>query len=324
MGVARTSAFLAALGLAVAVPAAGAKDGFQIQSASQGKPHDFIHGLSFEGRQGIAVGDHGLLLATRDGGSTWERLAAPEGKGAFFSIVRTAGKCMAGGQEGTIIRSDDCVRWEAVKPVTAARILGIHSNSQGIGYAAGGFGAILKTADWGKTWKPLAVDWQALLGSDAEPHLYAVHVAEDGEVTLAGEFELVIRSADGGSRWEVLHKGQRSLFGLSVAPNGRLFAVGQEGLILRSDDRGRTWSSVATGTQAILTDIWVSRDGAAASAVGVRTFLVSRDGGASFAAAASPLAARTVHSSVRAAEGDGAERTVFVAGERGEILKATF
>lgn len=321
MGLIGKSAVLASLALAFA---ATARDGVDIQPASQGKPHDFVYGLSFEGKHGIAVGDHGLLLATRDGGSSWEKLTVPEAKGAYFAIARSGGKCMAGGQEGAILRSDDCRRWEAVRPVTAARILGMHSNSQGTGYAVGGFGTILKTTDWGKTWKPMPVDWKTLLGGDAEPHLYAVHVGADGEATLAGEFELVLRSSEGGGRWEVLHKGQRSLFGLSVGQDGRLFAVGQEGLILRSGDRGRSWTTVPTRTKSILTDIWVSQDGLAAMAVGVRALLLSRDGGASFLADTSAAATRDIHSSVRAVEEQGAGHKVFVGGARGEILRTTF
>jgi photosystem II stability/assembly factor-like uncharacterized protein len=317
-----------ALGIAVTLSLAAqgglANEALDLQVLSKGKPHDFLYGVSFEGVNGVAVGDHGLLQSTADGGNTWNRLESPAPQRALLSIVRSNGRCLAGGQQGAILRSDDCVKWESVKAVTDARILGVHSNSKGEAYAVGGFGTILRSIDWGKTWQSVAIDWKVLLGTDAEPHLYAVQVAEDGAVTLTGEFELVLRSAGSAGRWEVLHKGERSLFGLFIGQKGRLFAVGQEGLILRSNDAGKTWAEINSGTKSVLTDVWASSDGASVIAVGVRTVLSSRDGGASFVADGSSEARSQIHSSVAGIEGQKDGLAVVIGGAFGSILRAKF
>lgn len=300
-----------------------AKDALDLQVQSKGKSHDFLFGMSFEGLNGVAVGDHGLLLSTADSGNSWRRLESPASQSALLSIVRSNGRCLAGGQQGAIFRSDDCIKWESVKAVTDARILGIHSNSKGEAYAVGGFGTVLRSLDWGKSWQSVVVDWKGLLGTDAEPHLYAVQVADDGSVTLTGEFELVLRLGSGG-RWEVLHKGERSLFGLFVGQKGRMFAVGQEGLILRSNDAGKTWAEVNSGTKSVLTDVWASNNGASVIAVGVRTVLLSRDGGAAFVADKSQMAHSQIHSSVVGIEGQKDGLVVVIGGASGSILRAKF
>lgn len=320
----RSLALVAATLLAGGAGAAEAQDP---QVKVRGTPHDFLYGMSFEGSVGTAVGDHGLVLATRDGGQTWTRQPPAAGGLGLLTVTRSQGRCLAGGQQGAILRSDDCQRWETLKPVTDARILGMHMNAQGVAYAVGGFGTVLRSADWGRTWEVLAIDWKAVLGSDAEPHLYGVKVDDEGVATLAGEFELVLRSQDGGARWQVLHRGERALSALATGPGGRLYAVGQEGLVLRSQDDGRTWTAVNTGSHAVLTDVWASPDGALVVAVGVRTVLVSRDGGSSFAPAAAAALRQGVHSTVQGApdgSGGAGGHAVLIGGSAGAVTRARF
>jgi len=320
LGMTMVLAMLTGIGITHAVAAGNVS----AQAVASGIPHDFLYGLSFEGKHGIAVGDHGLLMDTADGGATWRKLDKSGVKDGLFSVVRKSGKCMAAGQQGSIVRSDDCIKWANVPPVTNARMLSIHANSKGNAYAVGEFGALLKSSDWGASWNQLAVDWKSILGTEAEPHLYSVNVGEDGSVIVTGEFELIIRSTDGGLNWGVLHKGERSLFGIHVGENGRMLAVGQEGLILRSVNDGKSWTPIKSGTSAILTDVWSSPDGQDAIAVGIRTVVTSTDSGLTFSPEVSKTTTRGMHSAVKGIEGAEGARTAFVAGSAGEILKLTF
>ena len=308
----------------IGIPNAVAAGNISTQAVARGIPHDFLYGLSFEGKQGIAVGDHGLLMDTSDGGATWKRLNGLGTKDALFSVVRKSGKCMAAGQQGSIVRSDDCISWVSVPSVSNARILSIQANSKGYSYAVGEFGALIKSSDWGRSWNQVAVDWKSILGTEAEPHLYSVNVGEDGSVIVTGEFELIIRSTDGGSNWSVLHKGERSIFGIHVGENGRMLAVGQEGLILRSVNDGKSWTPIKSGTSSVLTDVWSSSDGQNAVAVGVRTVVTSTDNGLTFLPDVSKATTRGMHSAVKGVDGAEGARTVFIAGSAGEILRLTF
>lgn len=296
----------------------------EISVAAKGGPRDFLFALSFEGESGVAVGDHGMLLTTGDRGATWTRQDGVLPPTGMLTVTKRSGKCIAAGQQGTIERSDDCRNWETVPALTEARLLSLDVNRHGFAMAVGEFGAVLASNDWGKTWRQLSVDWGALIGREAEPHLYSVLVGEDDTVFIAGEFELILRANDGGQKWSVLHSGERSLFGLSAAQDGHMLAVGQEGLILRSTDSGKTWTPSNSGTSSILTDAWLSADGRKAVVVGARTVLLSRDGGATFAPDRSKASTRGIHSAVRGVDDLSEGAAAYVVGSSGDILRVVF
>lgn len=296
-----------------------AGSGIEPRLVSKGIPHDMLYGVSFEGRQGIAVGDFGLILETTDSGATWTRQAKSVTDLGLFGVVRRQGRCIAGGQSGLILASTDCKQWTAAAPVTKARILTVNVNGSGVAYAVGGFGALLKSADWGSSWQPVPMDWRALTPGGVEPHLYDVHVADDGEVTIVGEFELILRSKDGGAHWITLHQGTRSLFGIKVLENGEAYAVGQEGVILKSIDRGKGWTRLESGTQSILTGIWAQANGQVVAS-GIYTILYSGNGGKSWQPDSSKLVRSGLHQALAGVEATSGTLNVVAVGSGGAIL----
>lgn len=296
-----------------------AGSGMEPRLVSKGIPHDMLYGVSFEGRQGIAVGDFGLILETTDGGVTWTKQAKSATDLGLFSVVRRQGRCIAGGQSGLILASTDCKQWTAVAAATKARIMAVNVNASGVAYAVGGFGTLLKSTDWGASWQPIAMDWRALTPGGAEPHLYDVHIAENGEVTIVGEFELILRSKDGGARWTTLHQGTRSLFGIKVLENGEAYAVGQEGVILKSIDRGKGWTGLESGTQSILTGISAQVNGQVVAS-GINTILYSGNGGKSWQPDGSKLVRTGWYQAVAGVETTPGQWNVVAVGSGGAIL----
>lgn len=306
------------IGLALASTVAGAGGSGEPTPVFRGVPHDMLYGLSMEGANGTAVGDFGLVVETGDGGRSWVRQASAPTDQGLFAIARKQGRCIAGGQRGLIMTADDCKQWRTSPPATNARILAVDVNDAGIGYAVGGFGAVLKSNDWGKTWQALQPDWNAFTSDGAEPHLYDVHVAANGEVTIVGEFEIVMRSRDGGATWNLLHKGKRSLFGLRVLDNGDLYAVGQEGLILKGSANGSKWMELDSGSKSILTGVWARADGQVVAS-GIYTILYSGDAGKSWRMDRSRPALAGWHQAVAGSEEGGGLNVVLV-GSGGAIL----
>ncbi|MBI5920206.1 MAG: photosystem II stability/assembly factor-like protein [Betaproteobacteria bacterium] len=286
----------------------------------RGIAHDMLYDLSLEGHNGVAVGDSGLIVETADGGLTWTRQAKTGTSLGLFGVVRKQGHCIATGQNGLIMSAVDCKQWTIAAPVTKARILSVAVNGAGTAYAVGGFGTLLKSTDWGKTWQKIGIDWTPFTSEGAEPHLYGVHVAEGGEVTLCGEFELILRSKDGGSSWQALRKGKRSLFGMSILANGEVYAVGQEGMILKSSDNGAIWHEQESGTQSILTGIWALPDGRV-FASGIYTILASADGGKTWQMDGSRPARQGWHQAVTGSgEKLQGQQNILVVGSGGAIL----
>lgn len=284
-----------------------------------GGTHDMLYGLSMDGRNGLAVGDFGLVLETGDGGKSWSRQAKAPTSMGLFAVARKAGHCIAAGQQGQIFTADDCRQWRPAAAASKARILSVALNDSGMAYAAGAFGTVLKSADWGKSWQPLSLDWKAYSDDGAEPHLYDVHVAANGEVTLVGEFEIVLRSRDGGASWSQLHRGKRSLFGLTVLDNGDLFAVGQEGLILKASANRGAWKEIDSGTKSILTGISARADGRVVVS-GLYTILYSYDGGGTWQMDQSAPARAGWHQAAAIGEASDGKPNIILVGSGGAVL----
>jgi photosystem II stability/assembly factor-like uncharacterized protein len=241
-----------------------------------GTAHEMLFDLAFDGDRGLAVGAYGAILASDDGGKAWQPARAKDVSVALLGASINNGRCLAVGQGGAMLVSDDCRQWQSLAPVTEARLMAVSLNRHQLAVAVGAFGTVLRSHDNGHHWEALSLDWGQLNPDGFEPHLYDVHVADDGVITLVGESGLILRSAD-GANWRVVHHGGPSLFGLSVVGN-RAYAVGQAGLVLASDDGGDTWRAHATGGAALLTGVWTDGRGWVVVS-GVNTLIESSNGG---------------------------------------------
>jgi len=241
-----------------------------------GTTHDALYGMCLEGQHGIAVGGFGLTMESNDGGKSWQAMPAFSDR-ALLDVSCGHGTRLIVGQEGSIYRLEDG-GYQAVESGTDARLLGVDSNSEGLAFAVGGFGTVLRSTDSGRTWEPVAFDWEAILNDFVEPHLYDVEISDQGVVTIVGEFELVLRSLDGGDTWEATHKGEASLFAVDLRPDGNGYAVGQDGRVISTVDSGASWSELETPVESILLDVW-SDDSGDVLVSGIRTFLRSSDAG---------------------------------------------
>lgn len=326
--VARAAVWLAGLATAAAVAGADAPAAIAavattpdaVKQLHRGTPHDVLYDVAFEGARGVAVGAFGTVLATTDGGATWARQLFPAGNLALLSVAVRGGKCLAVGQTGIVYTADDCKTWKASTPVTKSRLLAVGVNQQGVAYAVGAFGTLLRSADWGKTWVAVTIDWTGYTEDGAEPHLYDVHVADDGSATVVGEFELILRSDAAGAQWKSLHKGERSLFGLTVVDAKRAYAVGQSGAVLASGDGGATWRTLPTGTQAILTGVHATAQGQI-TVSGINTVLASKDDGASWKRVTSKFIGNGWQQALAAAPAAGGKPRLLAVGSGGSILE---
>jgi photosystem II stability/assembly factor-like uncharacterized protein len=297
-------------------------DGGSAKLILHGTAHDALYDIAFEGRNGIAVGAFGAVLTTEDGGLTWIRQTSAPTELALLGVAIRQGRCVIVGQTGLSLSAPDCKQWRSTPPVTQARLISVSVNSRGDAYAVGAFGTILRSTDWGQTWAPVSMDWNGITEQAAEPHLYGVHLADDGTLTIVGEFELILRSNDGGEHWKVLHKGERSLFGLQVLDSGQAYAVGQNGAVLMSSDGGSSWRSLETGVTAILTGV-LATPGGGVVATGINTIIRSQDGGVTWNSMQSKLVQNSWHQTVAVGVDASGNRRIISAGGGGTLLQLT-
>lgn len=317
---------LCALSMAGAALAAGAAPAFaaagELRLVRSGIAHDMLFDLAFDGPRGVAVGTYGSVLLSDDGGAGWRPAEVAGGGRALLGTAISAGRCLAVGQGGMVLVADDCRNWRAVESGSGERLMAVALNANGLAYAVGAFGTVLRSADGGHSWAAVGLDWPAISPSGAEPHLYDVHVADDGSVTVVGEFGLILRSGSGsgsGASWRVVHAGEQSLFGLSIAGD-TAHAVGQGGAVLASDDGGETWRPQASGSSAILTGVWSDGKGRVVAS-GLNTVLHSEDGGRNWRHVDAGAHAQAAHMAVAASASEDGGQKVLMAGSAAMVLE---
>ena len=320
-----TSAVVWRFMAAMVLVAAGAASHSASETAAEaprvvrsGVAHDLIFDMAFNGRKGVAVGAFGTVLLSQDSGANWRETTVPGERMALLGVAINDAGCIAVGQLGKILVSDDCQRWRTITPVNPSRLMAVGLNRSGLSYAVGAFATVLRSNDGGQSWEAVTLDWDAITEGGPEPHLYDVAVDEDGAVTIVGEFGLILHSSD-GTDWQVKHRGEKSLFGLSVAA-GRAYAVGQAGIVLHSADGGSSWVELETDSRAIFTGVWTGGDGRVVIS-GINALLHSLDGGQNWQISSSKLVKRASHLAIAAVEREAETNHVLIAGSGARILE---
>jgi photosystem II stability/assembly factor-like uncharacterized protein len=228
----------------------------------------------------VAVGAYGHILCSPDNGATWEVAAVP-------TAVTLTGVCFpdarhgwAVGHDALILHSDDGGRtWARQFQGTDldAPLLSVLFLDARTGFAVGAYSQYLATADGGQTWIPHRI-------IDQDRHFNRITVGPAGALYIAGEQGTLLRSTDRGVTWQRLASPyDGSFYGILPLTPQALLAYGLRGRIFRSDDNGDHWQLVPVEPRVLLATAVRLRSGTIVLAGQARAFLVSRDGGRSFA-----------------------------------------
>lgn len=215
-----------------------------------------LNGVYFKDNlRGWAVGHDAVILATEDGGKSWNLLSiSPEEERPLFDVI---------------------------------------VNDE-YGFAIGAYAKFMTTRDGGKNWEAgefiIQGSEEALKGSpdDEDPlpfdyHLNAIARSAAGVFYIAAEAGYLFRSDDGGHTWKELPSPYGgSFFGVLPLDGETLLTYGLRGNIFRSEDGGQSWAQITTGTKALLTDATRLPDGTTVITGMAGVVLVSSDTGQSF------------------------------------------
>ena len=270
--------------------------------------------LSLSARRNVvlAVGEHGAIRRSTDGGVQWDNVASPTTAALTRVELQPGGTAYAVGFDATILRSDDAgAHWRTVFMNDHADnpLFGVAQADSGAALAVGGFGKVYRSAD-GVAWQP-----GSIAGAAEDLHLNALLRMTPKRWLIVGESAQILLSDDAGAQWHALAvPGTGSLFG-AVAWSADRFAVfGLRGHIYATKDGGAHFQAVDAGTTAELLGGTVLRDGRAVL-VGNRGTEVVVDADASHAAAV-PSTSRTNYADCVERE-DG---KLIVAGDTGIVL----
>jgi len=201
-------------------------NGRQFRQAQQVPTRALLTAVHFvDARNGWAVGHHGVVLHTADGGETW-----------------------------ALQRSDTGVD----QP-----LFSVLFRDKQHGFAVGLWSLLLVTEDGGHTWRKQ--DVPAPPGGDkSDRNFFRLFAGADGTLLIAAEQGLVLRSTDQGAHWSYQQTGYKGSFwsGASLR-DGTLMVAGMRGTVYRSADGGVTWSKVESGTASSVTDLVSTASGVA-------------------------------------------------------------
>ena len=229
----------------------------------------WLHSLFFVDRnRGWAVGSKGTLLATKDGGNTWEIRRAPtpdiirdiyfvDDSHGWLVCEKNAYDLKIKDEPRTyLMRTDDAgANWMRINikgidiDASLTRTL---FTSQKYGWTFGEGGLIFTTRDEGLNWTRIVSPTRHLL-------LGGMFV-DEYRGWLVGAGATIIQTSDGGETWHQSILPQASESGVRFAAasfvNNRVgWVVGSAGNIYHTENGGRTWEAQHSGVDTDLFDV---------------------------------------------------------------------
>ncbi len=161
---------------------------------------------------------------------------------------------------------------------------------------------------------------------------YDVEPLTPEHVFVVGYGGKILETRDGGRSWDLRPSGtDKALFDVLFVDEKNGWIVGQEGLILHSTDGGQTWAKQESGTDHYLFAIAAASTERLVAVGEASTIAASEDGGQTWEVRHQKAAGENLTEEERMVLQDPSfydvvfldERTGFIAGEFGHILKTT-
>ncbi|MBI3653966.1 MAG: hypothetical protein HY231_23285 [Acidobacteria bacterium] len=189
-------------------------------------PYVDFYSVEFENdKRGYIVGDEGMILATSDGGFSWEEQKSGVKEQLFHLSFRGKAGWIVG-TGGLIIHTDDGGKnWYPQKSGVDTDLNRVYFITEKIGLITGDKGTLLRTDNAGAT-------WQKVETGVSEP-LFGMSFVDKKTGWIVGYEGRVIRTYDGGIHWvEQASFTSTDLFSVSFRDHIG-YAIGRDGLLLR-------------------------------------------------------------------------------------------
>ena len=164
------------------------------------------------------------------------------------------------GGGGVVLSTADAGATWTRRTPTSVTLRGVWFTSAQEGWAVGHAGTVLHTLNAGSTWTQIT-------SAASSENLSAVYFATRDTGWAVGAGGLILSTTDRGETWRRTLHGGVTLNGVMFAGTQDGWAVGDNGIVLGTHDRGLSWFTVPYATSLALRGLW-RHDEATAVAVG--------------------------------------------------------
>ena len=207
----------------------------------------------------VAVGAHGVVLLSDDGGKSFHQARFVPVSSTLTGVVFVgARRGWAVGQWGVILATDDggeTWRLQRSDIKVDRPLFSVYFRNAKEGWAVGLWSLMLHTTDGGASWTRVTLP-PPPGHLKADRNLYQIFADSAGTLYIACESGFVLRSADDGANWTYLATGYHGSLWTGVALANQVILVGGlRGHIYRSTDRGTSWVRVGSPYDSSITDM---------------------------------------------------------------------
>ncbi|MFI4874835.1 MAG: YCF48-related protein [Blastopirellula sp. JB062] len=226
-----------------------------------------LHDVHFQDPQvGFAVGDHGAIWATRNGGASWDQIRSDVDVAlhAIYFADQERGWIVGGTvtpysrkTQGVVLRTLDGGRtWREISNINLPCLYDVAFTTLNHGFAVADPSPIyptglFETRDGGRSWRPLMLD---------NPHPWrSLAPLPNGGLLLAAADGTTAWYDEGVYRESLSADPNRRLNQVQLNPQGATAVVGDGGMILSSDDHGISWTSRGSALPEAIGDAFDAR-----------------------------------------------------------------
>ncbi len=189
-----------------------------------------------------AVGAHGTILKSVDGGLTWHPSSSATMTDLYAVAASGPARAWAVGSAGAIFATTDGgLHWTKQDSKVVGDLYAVQFVDAAHGWAVGWGGTILATADGGQTWTPQS--------SGLVYPLLAVTFTDASHGWVVGAWGVELVTTDGGQHWTKYATGTSDWLTGIAMPDGRHGWISTDGgRVLATSDAGASWSVQTTWT----------------------------------------------------------------------------
>jgi len=208
-----------------------------------------------DSNQGWAVGQWGAILATVDGGETWQtqRLSSDEDRPLFAVHFFNSREGVAVGLWSLVLTTDDGGKtWmeQRLQPPEGysradLNLISLFADPHGTLYTSAERGQVLRSDDKGKTWRYLDTGY--------EGSLWAGAVLADGSLLVGGQRGTLLHSSADGNTWRRVPLKSKSSITAITTSGTNVVVGGLDGLLMESHDNGGTFEEQRTADGVSIT-----------------------------------------------------------------------